>query len=86
MTFRETLNWLRAKKGLSIARLATAAGLPLSTVNSYVISGKHSQMPSLHNAAKLAQALGVSLAAFDRCIEWASVEPVSQATDPESVS
>lgn len=67
MTFREKLNRLRRAKGWSVKTLAENAGLPVSTVNSYLIEGHSQRLPTLANAVALAKALGVTVGAFHDC-------------------
>lgn len=72
VTFRERLNELRRSKGWSVKTLADKAGLPVGTVNGYLIEGKNNRIPNLKNAFKLANALGVSLEVFSDCSDWAN--------------
>lgn len=64
MTFAERLRELRDAKGLSEARLAVAAGLPVPTVHNY---GLGRRKPSLAAAVRLAKAMGVDCTAFADC-------------------
>lgn len=72
MTFAEKLRELRDAAGLSEARLAVAAGIPLGTLHNY---GLGLRKPSLAAAVKLARALGTTCEAFAACSDVAGEEP-----------
>jgi transcriptional regulator with XRE-family HTH domain len=61
MDTRETLGWrlrrLRLEAGLTQAKLAEAAGVPLSTLQAWEVDRRE---PSLRPACRLAAALGVT--------------------------
>lgn len=64
LTFAQKLQELRKDSGLSVAKLAEAAGLPFGTVDGYCIGMRD---PSAGNLFKLARALGVSCESFSEC-------------------
>jgi transcriptional regulator with XRE-family HTH domain len=66
MPFAETLKRLRADAGLTQAALSVASGVSLSAIREYEQGNKE---PGLRAAAKLARALGVSVAELAKGVE-----------------
>jgi transcriptional regulator with XRE-family HTH domain len=69
MTFRAKLLELMAVREWSVSDLARESGLTFPTVRSYTSTGKNRRLPTLVNAIKLAEALGVSLEEFKDCTD-----------------
>lgn len=63
-SFAARLRSLRESAGMSIVDLAEKAGIPRQTVH---LLENGDRQPSLATAAKLAEALGKTLSAFDGC-------------------
>ncbi len=61
-SFAARLRTLRESSGLSISALASAAEMPRQTVHNYENGVRQ---PTLANAARLARALGQSVAVFE---------------------
>jgi transcriptional regulator with XRE-family HTH domain len=72
MTFGEKLKDLRVASDLTQAKLADASHVPLGTVREYEPSKRR---PLLKNAAKLADALGVSVEVFADCVSKGDPPP-----------
>lgn len=70
VTFRSKLLELMDAKGWSVSDLAQAASLSFPTVRSYTSRGKNARLPNLHNAFRLAEALGVSVEVFRECEDF----------------
>jgi transcriptional regulator with XRE-family HTH domain len=65
MTFGETLRELRTQARMTQAGLAAASGLSLGVIRDYEQTDK---LPSLPSAFKLADALGVEIGVFRKCL------------------
>lgn len=74
MTFREILHKLRKEKGWSVKTLAEKSGLPVGTLNGYLLAGPTRSLPVFRNAVLLARALGVSIVEFENCSDWVSLD------------
>jgi transcriptional regulator with XRE-family HTH domain len=81
-SFSVCLKRLRNATGLSQPRLAEKAGISVMALRNWEQGRRE---PYIGTAAKLAQALGVSLAEFDRCV-YAGEEAASRTAKPRGRS
>ena len=74
VTFAQKLRQLMDERKLSVRKLATLSGVKFGTVASYLVlkDGEPARLPTLANAIKLAKALGVSVAVFEECSDYAT--------------
>jgi transcriptional regulator with XRE-family HTH domain len=79
MTFADKLWALRGGAGLTEAALAEKSGVPLGTIRFYAMSRR---LPTLAAAVALANALGVSCAAFAQCDDIVAVYGGGDETPP----
>lgn len=77
-SFSACLRRLRDGTGLSQPKLAEKAGISVMALRNWEQGRRE---PYIGTAAKLAQALGVSLAEFDRCV-YAKEESASRTAKP----
>ena len=76
-SFSVCLKRLRNATGLSQPRLAEKAGISVMALRNWEQGRRE---PYIGTAAKLAQALGISLAEFDRCVYAANEEAAPRTT------
>ena len=74
MTFHAKLLELRTQAGMTQEQLATAAGIPVSTLRKYE-HGNTAERLNFAFVVKLARALGTDCGAFAGCEDVAEAEP-----------
>jgi transcriptional regulator with XRE-family HTH domain len=80
MSFAEKLKQLREDAGLTQVRLAEKSGLPLGSLRGYEQGQRE---PYWYVLFRLSAALGVSVEAFDDCVEVPAVGGKAKVAKPK---